>query len=180
MFSIDKSFECCYGHRVWSQTLKPKFSLDSLCKCRHLHGHQMLLKIGLTCDELKSGMVTDFKHLNCIKKIVDDVIDHHFIMDINDPVLYELFPVLKSKEIKLKDYNYYKIIEKIPDGTSKPLSEVLEGLVLVDFVPTSENLCKFFYKVASNELKELLDSEGVRISYVDFWETPKSHCHYEP
>ena len=73
MFSIDKSFECCYGHRVWSQTLKPKFSLDSLCKCRHLHGHQMLLKIGLTCDELKSGMVTDFKHLNCIKKIVDDV-----------------------------------------------------------------------------------------------------------
>ena len=57
--------------------------------------------------------------------------------------------VYAAKEIKSKDYNYYKIIEKIPDGTSKPLSEVLEGLVLVDFVPTSENLCKFFYKVAS-------------------------------
>ena len=30
------------------------------------------------------------------------------------------------------------------------------------------------------EMKEFADAEGFKVGYVDFWETPKSHCHYEP
>ena len=70
MYKIDKQFDFAYGHRVWSQTLNPKFSIDSKLICRHLHGHQGKLKIGLQSETLNLGMVTDFKHLNCIKKII--------------------------------------------------------------------------------------------------------------
>ena len=95
MFNISKTFECCYGHRVWNQSLNQKYSLDNACVCRHIHGHQMKLMVGLKAKNLENGMVTDFKHLNCIKKLVDDVIDHKFIMDINDPLFSNLFSEIR-------------------------------------------------------------------------------------
>lgn len=176
-YSIDKTFECCYGHRVWSQKLNSRFSIDPLCACRHLHGHQMMLKVGLGSDTLKLGMVTDFKHLNCIKKIVDDVIDHKFIIDVNDPLFTNLFPEVKDCE--LIDCKFYKLV-KIPDSIQGPVREKLEGVVIVDFIPTSENLATMFYNIANETLKDLLLEQDVSVTYVDFWETPKSHCRYEP
>ena len=35
--TIDKQIDFCFGHRVWTQNLDAKFSIDDLCKCRHLH-----------------------------------------------------------------------------------------------------------------------------------------------
>ena len=35
--TIDKQIDFCYVHRVWTQNLDAKFSIDDLCKCRHLH-----------------------------------------------------------------------------------------------------------------------------------------------
>jgi 6-pyruvoyltetrahydropterin/6-carboxytetrahydropterin synthase len=66
-WSIDKQFDFCYGHRVWSQELNAEFSLDSCLACRHLHGHQGKIKIYLESDSLENGMVTDFKNLNWFK-----------------------------------------------------------------------------------------------------------------
>lgn len=97
MYKIAKQFDFCYGHRVWSQSLNPIFSLDSCLKCRHLHGHQGTINIFLEAEELKEGMVTDFKHLNWFKKWLDDTLDHKFIMDINDPALGSLFPLTVGK-----------------------------------------------------------------------------------
>ena len=87
---IDKSFDYCYGHRVWSQTLDPKYSLDSCLACRHLHGHQGKVKLFLGANNLKHGMVTDFKHTNIFKKWLDDTLDHKFIIDMNDPLFEDL------------------------------------------------------------------------------------------
>lgn len=86
MYTIDKQFEFEYGHRVWTQTLDERFSLDNRCICRHLHGHHAIVKLHLAAKELTEGMVTDFKHLNCFKKFLDDVLDHRFIIDENDPL----------------------------------------------------------------------------------------------
>ena len=86
MYTIDKQFEFEYGHRVWTQTLDERFSLDNRCICRHLHGHHAIVKLHLAAKELTDGMVTDFKHLNCFKQFLDDVLDHRFIIDENDPL----------------------------------------------------------------------------------------------
>ena len=88
-WTIDKSFDWCYGHRVWSQELNEKFTADgdTCLACRQLHGHQGKLKVMLEGDELERGMVTDFKHLGWMKNFIDDVLDHKFIMYINDPLI---------------------------------------------------------------------------------------------
>ena len=97
-WKISKEFDFCYGHRVWSQTLNTEFSLDGCLKCRHLHGHQGKILVYLEASELKDGMVTDFKHLNWFKQFIDDVLDHKFILDVNDPLFSTLLPLVKKEE----------------------------------------------------------------------------------
>ena len=54
-WTIDKQFDFCFGHRVWSQDLNTKYSLDSCLACRHLHGHQGKVKLFLAANELQKG-----------------------------------------------------------------------------------------------------------------------------
>lgn len=191
MFKIDKEFDFCYGHRVHNQTLNAGLS-DGKCKCRHLHGHNGKIKIGIEARELKNGMVTDFKHLGFFKALVDDLLDHKFIMDYNDPLLDSLFNGAKRyvQWVHLANTKYAtipraaidKIVEHIDLELRDATREKLEGLVVVDFVPTSENLCQFFADVASANLDHFLGhypEQEARVSFVEFWETPKSHCRYE-
>ena len=67
---IDKQFDFCFGHRVWSQELNTKYSLDGCLACRHLHGHQGKVKLFLGANDLNKGMVTDFKHTNIFQEMV--------------------------------------------------------------------------------------------------------------
>lgn len=195
---IDKSFDYCYGHRVWSQTLDPKYSLDSCLACRHLHGHQGKIKLFLGADSVTNGMVTDFKHTNIFKKWLDDIMDHKFIIDRNDPLFSNLAgDILLTPDESLSWYenlmiNYnskygYAIpdLDHITDNLSKlnisdaqkqAIYEKYEGLIIVDFVPTSENICKFIYEVAN----KMLNGLGIDVVAVEYWETPKSHCRYQP
>jgi 6-pyruvoyltetrahydropterin/6-carboxytetrahydropterin synthase len=57
---------------------------------------------------------------------------------------------------------------------STPEFEVVEGITIVDFVPTSENLSKWAYEMVQAKM----DGLGVNISRVDWWETPKSRSSY--
>lgn len=197
MYEIDKQFDFCYGHRVYNQQLDKELSVDGLCKCRHLHGHNGLLKICLQAETLERGMVTDFKNLECIKVLVDNVLDHKFIAGIEDPLFDELFNN-SSNFIIWDEYGlghvapnhieyvcdtayseYYKFTESEREASEyeRAIRDKLEGLVVVKFVPTSENLCKMFAEIANKRLAKLFDGR-VKVSYVDFWETPKSHCRY--
>lgn len=197
MYEIDKQFDFSYGHRVFTQELDAELSNHSLSKCRWIHGHNGLLKIGLQAETLERGMVTDFKNLECIKVLVDDVLDHKFIAGIEDPLFDELFnnssDFIIWDEYGLGhvdplhiDHVYMEahrecISQLMPtavaDEFCRALKDKLEGLVVVNFVPTSENLCKMFADVANKRLAKLFDGR-VKVSYVDFWETPKSHCRY--
>ncbi len=179
-WEIDKSFDFCYGHRVWSQTLNKSFSLDNCLMCRHLHGHQGKIKISLASDTLKSGMVTDFKHLNWFKEWLDSTIDHKFIIDLNDPLNFDLASdyTNSSGEIDLNRLNHHKDgyytpkLELLPPDSPQALIEKYEGFVFVDFIPTSENLTAWIFEIVSKRMAPL----GVEVSSVEFWETPKSHC----
>lgn len=169
-WKISKEFDFCYGHRVWSQTLNTEFSLDGCLKCRHLHGHQGKILVYLEADELKDGMVTDFKHLNWFKAFLDDVLDHKFILDINDPLYSKLLSDVQKEELVKFDEGYYLVdLTKFKDEESY-LIELYEGYVLVDFVPTSENLSAWFLKIVQKKMDKL----GVKVSHVEFLETPKS------
>ncbi len=60
---IDKTFEFCYGHRVWTQKLNGEYAADLKCACRHLHGHEapgMIFYVAthLHCTLLQTSTLT--------------------------------------------------------------------------------------------------------------------------
>jgi 6-pyruvoyltetrahydropterin/6-carboxytetrahydropterin synthase len=201
---IDKSFDFCYGHRVHNQQLDTRYTHnnDGCLACRHMHGHQGKIKLflseitpGININDC--GMVTDFKHTGWFKNFLDDVLDHKMILDINDPlnsentvwVLDDDENVDREQLIHFPEENYWipdmsKIVEYMKNFEDDPLSnpknqaiyEKYEGLVFVDFVPTSENLSAWLLEIARNKMKDI---PNVEVVAVEFWETPKSHCRVE-
>lgn len=190
MWIITKQFDFCYGHRVWSQTLNCEFSLDSCLKCRHLHGHQGVINVSLSGEGLKDGMVTDFKHLNWFKKWLDDTLDHKFIMDVHDPLIVdgwfsELIKVKRDDNkqhsevdielFNIDEYGAMTIKQELYNSFTTHYQELYEGMIFVNFVPTSENLAKWMFDIVQRKMLEL----DVQVHRVEFFETPKSRSIYE-
>ena len=181
-WEISKEFDCCYGHRVHNQELDPEYSLDTRCVCRHLHGHQMKLLVHLKGDELTRGMVVDFKHLNWFKKWIDDVLDHKFVLDRNDPLFDTLLPDFQLDErgmnrpsfIKHEQGGYWTVNPAMYTDFDTHLKEMYEGYVIVDFLPTSENLSKWMFGIVQEKMSKI----NVKVSRVEFYETPKSRSQY--
>jgi 6-pyruvoyltetrahydropterin/6-carboxytetrahydropterin synthase len=170
-YQISKEFDFCYGHRVWSQKLNKEFSLDGCLACRHLHGHQGKIIIHLQSDKLIDGMVTDFNHLNWFKQFLDDTIDHKFIIDSNDPLYNTMLPHYKNKKNLIKMKNGFKIpdLNIIKDEPSY-IYEMYEGFIVVDFVPTSENISAWFMGIVQDKMNPF----DVKVAKIEFYESPKS------
>ena len=199
---IDKSFSFCYGHRVHNQRLDTNFteSGDGCLACRHLHGHEGLVKVFLeestaSTNVQDTGMVTDFKHLGWFKNFLDDTLDHKMILDIKDPLNAEQLIWLLDDDEEIDFDRLHKMPEGywVPNMTvildemirfkwdldapiSKAILEKYEGTVLVDFVPTSENLSGWLLRVVQEKMKGI---QGMNVQAVEYWETPKSHCRVE-
>lgn len=173
MWSIKKSFEFDYGHRVWTQNLKEDFSCDSELKCRFLHGHRGVVEVTLSKRTLdRAGMVTDFKHLNWFKKFLDMVIDHKTLVDINDPAVRILFPLIDTVTLITDESRDYSVF---PQMSNSLLQEIYGGIVIVNFVPTSENLSAWLQGIVKREMSKLDPQLSVEIT---FSETPSSSAHY--
>lgn len=175
---IDKTIEFCYGHRVHTQTLNGEYAEDLKCACRHLHGHEGKIQVFLTAGGLdKTGMITDFRHLEWLKKWINKYIDHHFIIDSGDPLYNQLIGNQKLLPILVPDTTHltgWKIdLSDIQENT--PEYEYLEGFLIVDFVPTSENLSKWMAEIVESKMKLL----NVSVQQIDWWETPKSRSTYK-
>lgn len=181
-WDISKDFHLEYGHRVWSQELDSSLCAvgDDKCACRHLHGHSGKVTLHLQGDTLERGMVTDFKHTGFLKDFIDNTLDHKFIIDVNDPGFRNivgcdyswlvsaelLLPIKIGNMVAGQVVDLYTIEQK--DG---PLRELLEGFFFVDFLPTSENLAKYMFDVASARI-------GNMVAGVDWQETAKSIARY--
>ena len=170
---IDKTFEFCYGHRVHTQTLNGEYAADLKCACRHLHGHEGKMQVYLTGDKLDAtGMVTDFRHLEWLKKWINEYIDHQFIIDRNDPLYKQLLgdrplvPVYVPNTTTVAGYN----IDMRGIASNTPEYEYFEGFFVVDFVPTSEKLSSWMADLVEEKMSKL----GVTVHHIDWWETPKS------
>jgi 6-pyruvoyltetrahydropterin/6-carboxytetrahydropterin synthase len=172
---IDKTFEFCYGHRVHTQTLNGEYAADLKCACRHLHGHEGKMQVFLkspTGQLDPTGMVTDFRHLEWLKKWINEHIDHQFILDRNDPLYKsllggeELVPVLIPDTDKVAGYK----VDLTDHKPNTPEYEYFEGFLVVDFVPTSENLSSWMAELVEAKMSKL----NVTVAQIDWWETPKS------
>lgn len=176
---IDKTFEFCYGHRVHTQTLNGEYADDLKCACRHLHGHEGKMQVFLTGDGLdKTGMVTDFRHLEWLKKWINEYIDHQFILDRSDPLYNQMIgqntaltPILVPGTDHVAGYH---IMPAQYATRSGPEQEYFEGFMIVDFVPTSEKLSEWMAKIVQAKMSKL----GVTVQRIEWWETPKSRSVY--
>lgn len=199
---IDKQFDFCYGHRVWSQQLNADYCAtgDACTKCRHLHGHQGEIHVFLEAPELERGMVTDFKHLGWFKNFIDDHLDHKFIIDLSDPwfanilnavpvynVTGEVTALTTVLPMNTKEDQDIKTIPVVVPGTDYqagyaldvsdmkgPEQEFYEGFFLVNFLPTSENLTKWMYECVEAKMSLI----NVHVTKVTLNETPKSRAEY--
>lgn len=169
MHKITKEFGLDYGHRVHNQKLNKDYSIDSCLVCRHLHGHRMAVFVELEAEKLTANMVTDFKHLNWFKQWLDDAVDHKFIIDKDDP-MFERITGRKVSDVSwLTDYGILPL-----DKNDLAGNEITESFVVVDFVPTSEEISKWFYSIVTKKMKPL----GVKVSKITMMETPKSKAVY--
>ena len=181
MWKISKQFNFAYGHRVYTQKLDKEFALDRECVCRHLHGHEAEVHVHIVGDKLdKQGMVTDFLHLSWLKKFFDDTVDHRFILDAHDPLFDMMIgndnkPFLEEVYVPNTTHvaGWVLPLEKI--NTSNPAKlEYFESFFIVNFIPTSENLSKWVFDLASAKMSNM----GVTVGEVEWWETPKSCSRY--
>ena len=197
-WNIHKTFEFCYGHRTYTQKLNGEFSSDLKQACRHYHGHEGKVVVHLEGDTLdETGMVTDFRHLEWGKQFINEHIDHQFVMDINDPLFaqFVLIPYQTLTGLSFTDkFDFYDncttpiyvpntdhIVGRKPniaglsaEQRNSPEFEAVEGITIVDFVPTSENLSKWMAEMFQAKMSRL----GVKVSQLDWWETPKSCSTY--
>ena len=82
MFRVVKKLDFCYGHRL----------LDYDGKCAHPHGHNGIVEVEFTKDQLDSrGMVIDFVEIKKeIKVFLDQELDHKMLLRKDDPLVKTL------------------------------------------------------------------------------------------
>lgn len=187
----NESIEFCYGHRVHGNP-------TSLCSS--LHGHQGRLELyieGTTNDE---PPIINFEWLHTF---IREHLDHKFILDLNDPwfnniinlepiwrtgyykpILSHFKPrislnttdeeVLQAIPVYIADTKIlagYKVDASEMNGCEK---EFFRGFFLTSFLPTHEHFAEWIYKITEAKLEPL----NVRVSRVDWFETPKSRSSY--
>ena len=142
---ITKEIELDMAHRV----------MNHKSKCQNLHGHRYKIEVGVD-DKVVSeqgvsneGMVIDFGDLkNIMMDVLDKQFDHNSIFSRLDPVRAHLTAMTQHQT-------------KTPH--------------FVDFIPTAENLAKYWYQLMKVELEKV----NIKIKHVRVWETPTSTALYE-
>jgi len=140
--------------------------------------------------------VTDFRHLNWFKVWLDEYFDHKMILDANDPLLNVLLRGVWGTLDEYKCWDGHPLENHVDNGifytpNLKTLlsndtnllpheKEFIEGLTIINFVPTSESLAKFFFIRIQDRLDQMQEAFGkhVKVASVIFQETPKTSACY--
>lgn len=143
---ISKELEIDMGHAVTNHN----------SKCKHLHGHRY--RIRTTVDDKlitsgsSEGMVIDFSDLKrCMTEVIDTPYDHAFAIWEDDPradILQD------AHDMWHNDYNKFHTLP---------------------FVPTAENLARYWFALLKNELEAVY---GIKMYQIEVWETPTSCAVY--
>lgn len=186
MFKITKDFtDIHYGHRVWTQVLREKLcaSGDTMCACRHLHGHSGSASLTVVAPQLNpQGMVCDFKELGFMKDFLNTYFDHRFVIDINDPAFESITGVSWDAEVFTPveingllvghEFNIDAVAARTKGDLLSAEREVLSGFFIVTFIPTSEQIVKYIYDIAHH----VLSPYGIEVLCAKWKETEKSQA----
>ena len=122
---------------------------DHQSQCRHLHGHRYALEITLSGDIIEAhgqainGMLMDFSEVKTLAKThLVDAWDHAFLAYKGDSALVQL-------------------LEQLPGHKT----------VLLDAVPTAENLATIAYKTLASIYHDRYGT-SLRLENVRLYETP--------
>ncbi len=120
--------------------------------CLNIHGHSYKAEVTVGSDTLdEQDMVIDLYHIQAaLKDLIDNQIDHSFIIDKNDP----LYPKFKE------DFGFLK-------------------LFVVDFCPTAEALAKLIYDFLTKKLEEAGLLDDIKVVSVTVWETETGKAVYK-
>ena len=142
---ITKTIEIDMGHLVTNHK----------SKCRNIHGHRYKIEVGVNDKVIieegasDEGMVIDFGDLKEIMmEVLDKGFDHGFVLWTKDPL-----------------FN---------DWIDSPLYDGLK-IICVNFVPTAENLAKYWFELLLPKLNE----RKIKLQYVKIWETPTSTAEFK-
>ncbi len=119
MYTVTKSIDFCYGHRL----------LNYEGKCKNLHGHNAKVEIDITTDRLdQRGMAYDFAEIKGkVKTWIDAELDHRMILNEKDsalPFLKEMNePFFLLKENPTAE-NIAKLIFEKVEALGFPVKEV--------------------------------------------------------
>lgn len=122
---------------------------DHASQCRHLHGHRYVLEVTLSGEiiraegEAVNGMVMDFADVKRIAaRHVVDVWDHAFLAWRQDTVVTDF-------------------LASLPDHKT----------VLLDVVPTAENLAAEAFRILDTQYRDVFGNH-LRLERVRLYETP--------
>jgi len=185
MYQISKSFDFCYGHRVYSQNPDERLSLSPECPCHRLHGHQGKITIRLQARELDDrDFVLDFKELAFVKRFINENLDHRFILSTNDPFFEQLtgmsfidFTYERQSIYLHPELETTRIVGWKFSRDSIESNPMLESFFVVSFNPTSENLASWIF----NGVQEALDKAHILnciVQEVVWSETPKTEARW--
>jgi 6-pyruvoyltetrahydropterin/6-carboxytetrahydropterin synthase len=148
-------------------------------KCKNIHGHRY--RIVAHCEGMKTqeegngnpqeGMLVDFGFLKDeMMRFIDGMCDHGITLWRQDPLVVA---TLTNEQLEAVDDSIHKA------GQALILRQEFWGKIcVVPFVPTAENLAKWFYKLLKNRVWER--SSGYASLYaVTVWETPNCSAVYE-
>lgn len=171
---LNKSFDFCYGHRVYSQDVVEKYSGSPECPCHRIHGHQGNVTIHMQTESLDSrGFVIDFKELNFVKKFIDTYVDHRFVISTLDPN----FATIVGEELQqLQLENVYMLDDIIVGQRVVNPNSHTESFLIVDFNPTSEELAKWIYDNVTKVIEQ--SPFECSVEKVVWSETPKTSATY--
>lgn len=123
-------------------------------KCRRLHGHRYVITAtveGLISNDTGTsdeGMVMDYGDLKDIMMaIIHDPYDHRCMLFIDDMIMGDI----DAEEADKK------------------------GIVFVGFIPTAENLARFWFERLQQHTQHLIDATIMSVSVM---ETPNSSASY--
>ena len=128
---------------------------ESSEKCRSIHGHSWRVIVDVESPTLdERGMVVEFGDFKrAWRGFVDGHVDHHLVLNANDPVMHAIREIL-------------------------PESRILS----LPFDPTTENLARWLFERAEAVLAEVVAGEktDVRVSRIRVEETAVNAAEYAP
>jgi 6-pyruvoyltetrahydropterin/6-carboxytetrahydropterin synthase len=96
------------------------------------------------------------------------------MIDVNDPLFRTITGMKWAPGPLLNFTNLGELCSgALPLDADTLMDEFVDSFVLVDFVPTSENICKHIKQYVQSQIKDF-----ATVVSVELWETAKSHCKY--